>query len=168
MPETLPVTGTVTAHRFVKLNSNGTSVSAAGAGETVYGVALDSANVNIAPATTPVERNAATVDAVGTLAVNDLVESDASGKAVALADGEAAGRVVSVTGTQVRVDLTVRSAGSSGSSPLLLVWDSDTTDYIPTESKDATGPKVFVGPTDPTTVTGAVLNGYDQWVETTF
>lgn len=59
-------------------------------------------------------------------------------------------------------------APSTASSAGVLTWDTGTSDYVPTGEKAASTPKVFVGPTDPRTVTGVVVNAYDQWVQTGF
>jgi hypothetical protein len=48
-------------------------------------------------------------------------------------------------------------------TPLTLTWDGTT--YQPSKYiADMTRVKVFVGPTDPTTVAGVFLNDNDQWV----
>lgn len=46
----------------------------------------------------------------------------------------------------------------------VLTWNG--TDYAPSQLKASTLPKKFIGPTDPTTVTGVVLNLYDLWDQT--
>jgi hypothetical protein len=48
---------------------------------------------------------------------------------------------------------------------VVLIWNG--TDYGPYEFKTLTSPKEFRGPTDPSSVSGVVLNLYDTWIETT-
>lgn len=47
-----------------------------------------------------------------------------------------------------------------------LTWTGS--DYTPAAYKALPTPKTFRGPTDPSTVTGVVLNTYDEWIVTTF
>ena len=48
---------------------------------------------------------------------------------------------------------------------VVLVWNGSN-DYEPYEFKTLTSPKEFRGPTDPSLVSGVVLNTYDTWVDT--
>lgn len=47
----------------------------------------------------------------------------------------------------------------------VLIWDGSA-DYTPASLKASTLPKTFIGPTDPTTVTGVTMNLYDRWEQT--
>lgn len=50
-------------------------------------------------------------------------------------------------------------------TPIYLTWDGS--DYTPTSLKSATDRgKIFVGPTDPSGVSGVTLDTYDEWVQT--
>lgn len=50
------------------------------------------------------------------------------------------------------------------SSSATLTWTGS--DYTPTNLKASASPKTFVGPTDPSGVSGVSLNQYDVWIET--
>lgn len=47
----------------------------------------------------------------------------------------------------------------------VLIWDG-VSDYTPAALKASTLPKTFIGPTDPTTITGVTMNLYDRWEQT--
>lgn len=55
----------------------------------------------------------------------------------------------------------------SAGVPVQLNWDPVGLTYVPAESRASTQPKKFYGPTDPTTISGVVMNDYDGWVNTT-
>ena len=50
-------------------------------------------------------------------------------------------------------------------APIYLTWTGS--DYTPTAQKSVTSrPKIFVGPTDPSSVSGVTLSTYDRWDQT--
>lgn len=50
-------------------------------------------------------------------------------------------------------------------SAVTLKWDG-VSNYSPSKYRASTAPKTFIGPTDPSGLTGVSFNDYDRWIQT--
>jgi len=58
----------------------------------------------------------------------------------------------------------LRSLLDNQQVPVCLTWNGS--DYQPQQLKSSSRVKMFIGPNDPSTVTGVTLGSFDQWIDT--
>lgn len=79
---------------------------------------------------------------------------------------DVAGSATTAQGTAISTANAYTDAAFAG-TPIYFRWNAGVVDYQPTTLKGNTARvKVFIGPTDPATVSGVILADGDEWTQT--